>query len=106
MEETRACSNLSSSHQYKRSFEQAIAFHNHVLRIAQALGDRTIEARAYAGLGHATRCMSDYAQAQTWQEKQLDMALTTKYEVSTRRIDAEHGSGKLSSINHKCFNFQ
>ena len=56
---------------------------------AQALGDHTIEARAYAGLGHAARCMSDYAQAQTWHEKQLDMALTTKDEVSTRRIDAE-----------------
>ena len=45
---------------------------------AQALGDHTIEARAYAGLGHAARCMSDYAQAQTWHEKQLDMALATK----------------------------
>ena len=81
MEEARAYSNLGSSHHYKRSFEQAIAFHNHVLRIAQALGDRTIEARAYAGLGHAARCMSDYAQAQAWHEKQLDMALTTKDKV-------------------------
>ena len=89
MEEARVYNNLGSSHHYKRSFEQAIAFHNHVLRIAQALGDRTIEARAYAGLGHAARCMSDYAQAQTWHEKQLDMALTTKDKVRTRRIDAE-----------------
>ena len=40
--------------------------------------------------GWATRCcMSDYAQAQTWHEKQLDMALTTKDKVRTRRIDAE-----------------
>ena len=40
--------------------------------------------------GWATRCcMSDYAQAQTWHEKQPGMALTTKDKVRTRRIDAE-----------------
>ena len=89
MEEVRAYSNLGSSHHYKRSFEQAIAFHYHVLRIAQVLGDRTIEACSYAGLSHAAHCMSDYAQTLRWHEKQLDMALTTKDEVSTRRIDAE-----------------
>lgn len=33
-----------------------------MLRIAQELGDRAIEARAYAGLGHAARCAGDYSQ--------------------------------------------
>lgn len=45
MEEARAYSNLGSSHHYKRNFAQAITFHEHVLRIAQQLGDRAIEAR-------------------------------------------------------------
>lgn len=55
MEEARAYSNLGSSHHYRRNFAQAIAFHENVLRIAQSLGDRAVEARAYAGLGHAAR---------------------------------------------------
>lgn len=55
VEEARAYSNLGSSHHYRRNFAQAIVFHEHVLRIAQELGDRVIEARAYAGLGHAAR---------------------------------------------------
>lgn len=49
-----------------------------MLRLAQELGDKAIEARAYAGLGHAARCMGDYPQAKKWHEKQLDMALSTK----------------------------
>lgn len=36
-----------------------------MLRIAQELGDRAIEARAYAGLGHAARCAGDYKQVCT-----------------------------------------
>ena len=44
-----------SSHHYKRNFDQAIVFHNNVLRLAHELKDHTIEARAYAGLGHAAR---------------------------------------------------
>ena len=37
VEEARAYSNLGSSHHYKRNFEQAIVFHNHVLRLAQVI---------------------------------------------------------------------
>lgn len=37
-------------------------FHENVLRIAQELGDRAVEARAFAGLGHAARCAGDYNQ--------------------------------------------
>lgn len=59
VEEARAYSNLGSSYHYRRNFTQAIAYHEHVLRIAQELGDRAIEARAYAGLGHAARCAGD-----------------------------------------------
>lgn len=62
VEEARAYSNLGSSYHYRRNFTQAIAYHEHVLRIAQELGDRAIEARAYAGLGHAARCAGDYKQ--------------------------------------------
>ena len=52
--------------------------HNNVLKIAQELKDKSIEARAYAGLGHAARCTGDIVQAKMWHEKQLDMALMTK----------------------------
>lgn len=76
MEEARAYSNLGSSHHYRRNFSQAIAFHENVLRIAQELGDRAIEARAYAGLGHAARCAGDYQQVIQWQrEKRLNCFL-------------------------------
>ena len=71
-------SNLGSSFHYKRNFEQAMANHNNVLKIAQELKDKSIEARAYAGLGHAARCTGDIVQAKMWHEKQLDMALMTK----------------------------
>lgn len=62
VEEARAYSNLGSSHHYRRNFGQAITFHENVLRIAKELGDRAVEARAYAGLGHAARCAGDYQQ--------------------------------------------
>lgn len=62
VEEARAYSNLGSSHHYRRNFAQAISYHENVLRIAQELGDHAIEARAYAGLGHAARCAGDYTQ--------------------------------------------
>jgi tetratricopeptide (TPR) repeat protein len=62
VEEARAYSNLGSSHHYRRNFAQAISYHENVLRIAQELGDHAVEARAYAGLGHAARCAGDYTQ--------------------------------------------
>lgn len=62
VEEARAYSNLGSSHHYRRNFAQAIVYHENVLRIAQELGDRAVEARAFAGLGHAARCAGDYNQ--------------------------------------------
>lgn len=37
-------------------------YHENVLRIAQELGDKAVEARAFAGLGHAARCAGDYNQ--------------------------------------------
>ena len=54
---------------------------NRVLSLAQELGDKSIEARAYAGLGHAARCIGNSLQAKVWHEKQLDMALATKDKV-------------------------
>lgn len=90
MEEARAYSNLGSSHHFKRNFEQAIAFHDHVLQIAQELRDKSIEARAYAGLGHAARCMGDYQQAKHWHEKQLDMALSTKDKIAEGSTFNDH----------------
>ncbi|GBP96131.1 Tetratricopeptide repeat protein 28 [Eumeta japonica] len=44
----------------------------------KTLGDRAIEARAYAGLGHAARCAGEYTQAKKWHERQLDVALTAR----------------------------
>ncbi|KAK2714191.1 hypothetical protein QYM36_008675, partial [Artemia franciscana] len=74
-----------------RNFEQAIGFHNHVLRIAQELGDKNIEARAYAGLGHAARCIGDYMQAKKWHEKQLDMALALRDKTAEGRACSNLG---------------
>ena len=65
-----------------------MANHNNVLKIAQELKDKSIEARAYAGLGHAARCTGDIVQAKMWHEKQLDMALMTKVRVNL--LDKEH----------------
>ena len=52
-----------------------------VLNIAHDIRDRTLEARAYAGLGHAARSKGDHAQAKNYHEKQLDNALQTKDKV-------------------------
>ena len=53
--------------------------------------DHTIEARAYAGLGHAARCMGDHVAAQNWHEKQLDMALKTRDKVAEGRACSNLG---------------
>ncbi len=57
-----------------------------VLNIAHDIGDRTLEARAYAGLGHAARSKGDFGQAKAFHEQQLDNALQTKDKVSDMRI--------------------
>jgi hypothetical protein len=62
-----------------------------VLKIAEEKGDRTLEARAYAGLGHAARCASDLPQAKHYHEKQLDNALGTKDKVAEARACANLG---------------
>lgn len=56
-EEARAYSNLGSAYHSQRDFDKAVSYHTRVLELAQELGDRAIEMRAYAGLGHAARCM-------------------------------------------------
>lgn len=56
-EEARAYSNLGSAYHSQRDFDKAISYHTRVLELAQELADRAIEMRAYAGLGHAARCM-------------------------------------------------
>ena len=56
-EEARAYSNLGSAYHSQRDFDKAISYHTRVLELAQELADRPIEMRAYAGLGHAARCM-------------------------------------------------
>lgn len=56
-EEARAYSNLGSAFHSQRDFDKAISYHTRVLELAQEQGDRAIEMRAYAGLGHAARCM-------------------------------------------------
>lgn len=50
-----------------------------------------MEARAYAGLGHAARCAGDYAQAKYWHERQLDMALATRDKVGEGRACSNLG---------------
>lgn len=56
-EEARAYSNLGSAYHSQRDFDKAISYHTRVLELSQELVDRAIEMRAYAGLGHAARCM-------------------------------------------------
>lgn len=56
-EEARAYSNLGSAYHSQRDFDKAISYHTHVLELAQELGDKSVEMRAFAGLGHAARCM-------------------------------------------------
>lgn len=65
---------------------------------------RSVEARAYAGLGHASRCAGDYVQAKQWHERQLDVALSTRDKVGEGRACSNLGivyqllGKKLSSI--------
>lgn len=56
-EEARAYSNLGSAYHSQRDYDKAVSYHSRVLKLAQELGDRTVEMRAFAGLGHAARCM-------------------------------------------------
>lgn len=56
-EEARAYSNLGSTYHSQRDFDKAISYHTKVLELARELSDRSIEMRAFAGLGHAARCM-------------------------------------------------
>ena len=66
-------------------------FYTHVLRLASELKDLSIKARAYAGLGHAARCVGDQDAAKNWHEKQLDMALKTPDRVSEERACSNLG---------------
>ena len=88
------------------NFAQAMVYHNNVLKISQELKDRSIEARAYAGLGHAARCTGDILQAKMWHEKQLDMALVTKDKVAEGRACSNLGIGKrLLILNNAHYYF-
>lgn len=82
---------MGSLNHFRRNFSQAIVFHEQVLRIAQQLGDKSIEARAYAGLGHAARCSNDFTQAKRWHEKQLEMALSTRDKIGEARACSNLG---------------
>jgi tetratricopeptide (TPR) repeat protein len=62
-----------------------------VLKIAEQRSDKVLEARAYAGLGHAARCMQDYETAKSYHEKQLDNALETKDKVAEGRACSNLG---------------
>lgn len=52
---------------------------------------RSVEARAYAGLGHASRCAGDYVQAKQWHERQLDVALATRDKIGEGRACSNLG---------------
>ena len=82
-----------------------MANHNNVLKIAQELKDKSIEARAYAGLGHAARCTGDIVQAKMWHEKQLDMALNTKDKVAEGRACSNLGMYLITRSAHQTPNF-
>ena len=56
-EEARAYSNLGSAYHSQRDFDKAVSYHTRVLELARELEERAFEMRAYAGLGHAARCM-------------------------------------------------
>ena len=57
-----------------------------MLKIAEQNKDKTLEARAYAGLGHAARCSGDTMSAKAYHEKQLDNALQTKDKVGSEKM--------------------
>lgn len=50
-----------------------------------------MESRAYAGLGHASRCAGDYSQAKQWHERQLDVALATRDKIGEGRACSNLG---------------
>lgn len=81
MEEARAYSNLGSCHHHKRDFSQATLCHDRVLHLSRSLRDRSLEARACAGLGHAARCAGQLDGAKRWHERQLDAALGSRDKV-------------------------
>lgn len=81
-----------------------------MLRISQEIGDRGIEAKAFAGLGHAARCMGDLIQAKRWYERQLDVALTMKDKLDEGRACSNlgivyHLLGNYA-FQHFCFNYE
>lgn len=73
---------------------------------------RSVEARAYAGLGHASRCAGDYAQAKQWHERQLDIALSTRDKVGEGRACSNLGivyqllGNKITFFNNICVTIQ
>uniref|UniRef100_A0A667Z367 Tetratricopeptide repeat domain 28 n=1 Tax=Myripristis murdjan TaxID=586833 RepID=A0A667Z367_9TELE len=89
-EEARAYSNLGSAYHSQRDFDKAISYHTRVLELAQELGERAIEMRAYAGLGHAARCM----QAVRYHRQELQISLEVKVHSLIHR---------QSNILYQCF---
>lgn len=81
----QAYSNLGSVHHRRLEFERAAFYHAEVLRISEELQERSIEARACAGLGHSARAIGDFQGAKKWYERQLDLALSTKDRAAEAR---------------------
>lgn len=81
----QAYSNLGSVHHCRREFERAVDYYKEVLRISEEMQERGMEARACAGLGHATKAMGDLQNAKKWYERQLDLALSTKDRAAEAR---------------------
>ncbi|CAB4063457.1 Tetratricopeptide repeat protein 28 [Lepeophtheirus salmonis] len=93
LQEARETGNVGAVYLAMGDFDRAVECHREHLRIAKTkeLQDMSIEARAYAGLGHAARCMNDLLGAKKWHEKQLDMALMTKDKIAEGRACSNLG---------------
>ncbi|KAJ8332251.1 hypothetical protein SKAU_G00427960 [Synaphobranchus kaupii] len=66
--------NAVQCHEEHLGISKAMSYHTHVLELAQELAERPIEMRAYAGLGHAARCMQDLERAKQYHQQQLAIA--------------------------------
>ena len=70
---------------------KAMSYHTHVLELAQELEEKAIEMRAYAGLGHAARCMQDLERAKQYHQQQLGIAEELKDRAAEGRASSNLG---------------
>ena len=73
-------------------------FRSHVLELAQELNEKAVEMGAYAGLGHAARCMQDLERAKQYHEQQLTIAELLKDRAAEGRASSNLGKSFLGLV--------